>query len=190
MFEGGRRPDQAWAREWDGQWRLLTFDIPRKAAKARHRFWRWLRENHFGRLQGSVWVSPDPVSLIESVAKQAGFEPSNVLVFTGSATAGLGPRQIASKAWAFADINECHRRYREFAENMAGRIRGEPLSFIRLGEILEQDHHLWWCSMRLDPLLPKTLLPRPYEGLRAWKARKNSIKPSPAVYSSDTGGSP
>ncbi|NIP96595.1 MAG: hypothetical protein GWO24_25435, partial [Akkermansiaceae bacterium] len=58
---GGRHPDGAWNRDWDGKWRLLVFDLPQKAGRGRVQFWRWLRKNHFGRIQGSVWITPDPV---------------------------------------------------------------------------------------------------------------------------------
>ncbi len=172
VFEGGRRPEEEWGREWDGQWRLLSFDIPRKANVARLRFWRWLRANHFGCLQGSVWVSPDPVPMIETAAKKAGFSPSNVLVFTGSVTDGLAPKQVVAKAWNINEINKRHRRYRDFAEESENQVRGKAVSPERLAEMLAEDHRLWWRSMRLDPLLPKSLMPRQYEGVRAWKSRQ------------------
>jgi len=176
VLDGGRHPPEAWAREWDGQWRLLTFDIPRKASTPRHRFWRWLRENHFGRLQGSVWVAPDPIVPIETIARKSGFDPANVLFFTAAASGPLAPREIASKAWDFAKINDSHRRYLKFIQRMTAEIRGTPLASARLGPILEEDLDLWRKSMRIDPLLPKTLLPRSYKGIKAWKARQDFHK--------------
>jgi DNA-binding transcriptional regulator PaaX len=61
---GGRDPGPAWNRDWDGNWRILVFDLPRDASQARVRFWRWLRANHFGRLQGSTWLTPDPSAIV------------------------------------------------------------------------------------------------------------------------------
>lgn len=44
--------------KWDGQWRLLMYDIPKK--KAREAFREKLKQLGFVRFQKSVWVHPYP----------------------------------------------------------------------------------------------------------------------------------
>jgi len=46
--------------KWDGKWRLVMFDIPEKAKKAREALRYKLKELDFLRLQDSVWVTPYP----------------------------------------------------------------------------------------------------------------------------------
>lgn len=46
--------------KWDGQWRLLTFDIPEGEVKARHSFRRKLKELGFFHFQRSVFILPYP----------------------------------------------------------------------------------------------------------------------------------
>lgn len=43
---------------WDGQWRLLTFDIPESHSSARHIFRRKLKELGFFHFQRSVFILP------------------------------------------------------------------------------------------------------------------------------------
>lgn len=47
-------------KKWDGQWRIVVFDIPEKYKKARYALWSKLRELGFYPLQKSVWIYPFP----------------------------------------------------------------------------------------------------------------------------------
>ena len=47
---GGRDPEVRWARKWDGQWRLVLFDVPARQNAQRERLRRYLRDNGFGYL--------------------------------------------------------------------------------------------------------------------------------------------
>lgn len=46
--------------KWDGQWRLLTFDIPESHRSARHTFRKKLKELGFYHFQRSVFILPYP----------------------------------------------------------------------------------------------------------------------------------
>src|SRR5205823_12666002 len=58
---GGRDPEERWARPWDGQWRLVIFDVPMGQNAQRERLRRYLRDKDFGYLQNSVWITADPL---------------------------------------------------------------------------------------------------------------------------------
>lgn len=49
-------------KNWDGKWRLITFDVPIKYRKERDLLRSLLREFGFYQLQKSVWVYPDYMS--------------------------------------------------------------------------------------------------------------------------------
>ena len=51
---GGRDPETQWARPWDGQWRLVLFDVPTGQNSQRERLRRYLRDKGFGYVQNSV----------------------------------------------------------------------------------------------------------------------------------------
>ena len=58
---GGRDPESHWRRAWDGYWRLVLYDLPVAQSTARDRLRNYLRQRGLGRLQKSVWISPDPL---------------------------------------------------------------------------------------------------------------------------------
>ncbi len=170
-FAGGRHPEDAWSRSWDGKWRLLTFDLPRSENRDRLRFRRWLLANHFGRLQGSVWISPDPVPVLEEVITIDRLDPSMVMVFEGEPAGSAGPREVAAIAWDFESINAAYRHYASTTTRVLKQVRRKPPTRTRLREILSKDRSAWWAAVRLDPLLPKPLHPAGYEGTGAWEIR-------------------
>jgi DNA-binding transcriptional regulator PaaX len=45
-------------KEWDGKWRVLVFDIPENFHFVRDHFRNLLKQNHFIKLQASVFISP------------------------------------------------------------------------------------------------------------------------------------
>lgn len=44
--------------KWDGIWRVIAYDIPKKYSKERNYFQRKLSQSGFARLQKSVWIIP------------------------------------------------------------------------------------------------------------------------------------
>src|SRR5947207_284109 len=48
---GGRDPEARWARQWDGSWRMVIFDVPMGQDAQRERLRRYLRDKGFGCLQ-------------------------------------------------------------------------------------------------------------------------------------------
>ena len=177
-FAGGRHPELAWNRPWDGQWRLLSFDLPSRQKVPRMKLWRWLCANHFGHLQGSVWITPDPVPSLEDVLAIDDIDPTNVMVFEGTvAGKNQPPRTVAAHAWDFPSIDSNYRRYTDFTERVARKLSraGSP-SHTSLQNILREDRKEWWNAIRKDPLLPKAFHPKGYEGPRAWRARCKLLK--------------
>ena len=175
-FAGGRDPEAAWNRTWDGTWRLLTFDLPRGESRARMKFRRWLCTNHFGRLQGSVWISPDPVPSIAEVITNDRLDPTMVMVFEGGLAGSPRPREVAALAWDFDSINSSYRRYASSATRVLQQLRRKAPSRARFREILRKDRIAWWSAVRMDPLLPKALLPEGYEGPATWRIRGRLLK--------------
>lgn len=49
-------------QKWDGKWRVIIFDIPEESRDKRDMFRLLLKRNNFIRLQGSVFISPYPLS--------------------------------------------------------------------------------------------------------------------------------
>jgi DNA-binding transcriptional regulator PaaX len=171
VFSGGRQPEEAWSRGWDGQWRLLSFDLPRRESATRMKLRRWLMARRFGRLQGSVWICPDPVSDLGGMLAGDRVGSDAVMVFEGNLAGKVAPREVAVMGWDFDVINAGYRRYVDGANRALQQVQKKAPSMERLRDILRVDRRHWLEVVGRDPLLPEVALPGGYEGGAAWEAR-------------------
>ncbi len=166
---GGRDPVARWRRPWDRRWRVVLFDLPRDSVALRSKLHRLLRARHFGFLQGSVWVSPDPIDDWPDALADAAPDPEGFIVIEGRPATGESDAAIVRGAWDFAEIN---RRYDRHLDPLRLPPRcdaagGEE----RLRSWRVREHQLWRHAVCSDPLLPFVLLPSDYRGRTAWTQR-------------------
>lgn len=85
---GGRDPEAQWSRHWDGHWRLVLFDVPMEQHVYRGRLRRYLRVRGFGCLQGSVWITPNPVHGEREILTGGKINVESLLLVGGSTVLG------------------------------------------------------------------------------------------------------
>lgn len=79
---------------WDGQWRLVMFDIPESKQLARSIFRRTLKRLGFKYLQRSVWVYPHPCEqLLAELADRLAIRDVVVIAITSQLSNGQWLRQ-------------------------------------------------------------------------------------------------
>lgn len=168
---GGRDPQKQWNRHWDGQWRLIAFDLPEKKSSTRVRLRRYLRARHYGFLQNSVWVSPDPLPGAIAEGKLFGDNVECLVCFEARPSLGAAHSAIVNGAWNFQQIN---KHYRECLQI----LKACPLSQTMPREETQSVHQwfrreqaAWEMAVSMDPLLPEALLPEGYLGKTVWQAR-------------------
>jgi len=168
---GGRDPQQLWARHWDQRWRLVIFDVPMGKDSARRKLRRYLRHRHFGYLQNSVWISPDPLVTERKVLAGAANDVETLVLMEAHPCGGESNAQIAAGVWDFKRINEQYSRYLEILRRRpTGALHGEPAArSLQLWARNERD--AWLAAIDFDPLLPQCLWPKGYLGRKAWDAR-------------------
>ena len=176
MAMGGRDPVACWSRPWDGQWRLVLFDVPMLRNSHRDRLRNYLRSLGFGVLQGSVWISPDlPESELE-LLRGGGTDVNSLIVLEARPSAGERDAEIVAGAW---DFEEIHRNYEEYLKLLAERPTA-PLAdrtvAVSLRRWAEQEREAWREIAEVDPFLPKPLLPRGYLGFQAWDRRVSVLR--------------
>lgn len=171
---GGRDLELAWKRDWDGEWRFLMFDIPKGCGAARRRLYYWLRKNHFGYLQRSVWLRPDSFEDCTDAFEIDGVSAGDVVVVEGRPCVGvaLSDAALVARAWDWQEINGRYQEYIDFCrQRIESRIRpGDAKSWVA------EERSLWTRAVRADPLLPEALLPPEYLGKKAWEARRKVMK--------------
>ena len=165
---GGRDPVERWSRAWDGSWRMVLFDLPTRKIDLRRKLLRTLHRSHFGYLQNSVWITPDPVAKIHDALGGLEVQADAFIVMEGHPAAGESDAEIVRAAWHFDAINRGYESYLQFTKS------GIPARSARLAWAL-REQRLWKEAVRKDPFLTNRLLPAGYAGQRALQARKRVL---------------
>ncbi len=172
---GGRDPVAGWARSWDGRWRVLLFDLPVAAAALRIKLHRLLRDRYFGYLQGSVWLTPDPVGDVCAAVGRAAAEPESFMVFEGRPVTGESDADIVAGAWNFGEINRRYDRHLDVLRTAPRRLTNGAGDRVRLRAWAQRERAAWQAAVSVDPLLPLALLPADYRGRTTWTTRCETL---------------
>lgn len=165
-------PEVEWRRPWDGRWRFVLFDVAEADRRLRDRLRAQLALARLGYLQGSVWVSPDPLDDLRRKMSALGADPESLLFLDGRPCAGESDDAIVAAAWNFPKIDEAYRRYLVVHDSIPGLV--EPAERWRVW--LAHERAAWQEVARLDPLLPACLHPAGYLGRKAVQARRRSLR--------------
>jgi phenylacetic acid degradation operon negative regulatory protein len=177
---GGRDPVARWSRPWDGRWRIIVFDVPMTQNKERQRLRRYLRSRSFGFVQGSVWITPDPLEQEVGLLRSSRVHVGSLLCLEANTCAGESDEELVAAAWDFERINAGYRRYMDAIET---RAKGKGHS-AALRDLAELEWSTWRDAVSLDPLLPRPLLPRNYLGEKAWNRRAKVFREMKRMLSS------
>ncbi len=177
---GGRLPPERWARAWDGQWRMLSFDIPQSEASVRMRLRRRLLDVGFGAVQRSVWVTPDPVSDIVADMPEFAQRPGSLLLLEGRPAGGASDESLVSAAWDFTRINRAYDDYLKIlAAHPPASGAASGITKTAWKKWLKTEAAGWQHAVAQDPLLPDALLPAGYRGKTAWARRLEALRALP-----------
>lgn len=168
---GGRDPDECWSRSWDGRWRLLLFDLPAKPRTPRTQLLRFLQEEGFGCLQGSAWISPDPVDRIRKRLRGMRHASSLTLI-EGETVGGEKAGDLVKSAWDFAAIKNEWLHFQNVLEQGKKWLKPGYGSNEEIREWAGKENAAWTEVLEIDPLLPAKLLPRGYPGPKIWIGRR------------------
>ncbi len=172
---GGRDPLPRWNRHWDERWRLVVFDLPEHENTSRVRLRRMLKKRHFGYLQNSLWITPDPLD--EDLAELAGGGDNveSFLTLEARPCSGESDAAIVAGAWDFQTVNRRYQEYLSFLKGSAGR-RGPGKESAKLQQLATRERVLWQRAIQFDPLLPTKLQPTGYRGPEAWRRREAFLR--------------
>ena len=172
LAHGGISPIERWARPWDGHWRMVLFDIAEHVHPVRDRFRYVLRQARLGYLQGSVWISPDPLDELRNTVRAMTSNPEALLFFQGRPSAGESDSALVDGAWDFSRLAEAHRECLGLLTHPPADTDSSRLW--RVGLAKERD--AWLRARDLDPLLPTALLPKEYLGKKVHSLRRALLR--------------
>jgi phenylacetic acid degradation operon negative regulatory protein len=156
-------------RAWDGRWRMVVFDFPETARKARDAFRRTLRDQRLGCLQKSVWISPD--SIIPAWKRHLQETKLNewVLLFESAELGPVDDVEIARKVWSLDDLSKCYQQFVSEHRDLPGRLRRARSSGLEgdMGRAVRRESDKYLALLADDPMLPRVLLPKGFAGIEA-----------------------
>jgi DNA-binding transcriptional regulator PaaX len=168
---GGRDPQARWARQWDGRWRIVLFDVPTAQNSHRVRLRRYLRDKGFGYLQNSVWITPDPLDEERQILVGGKINVESLILLEARPCAGESDVEIVAGAWDFERINRRYARHLTILnERPSGALRNDTAAKMLL-RWATAEREAWLDAVTNDPLLPKRILPPDYLGQQAWQRR-------------------
>jgi hypothetical protein len=171
---GGRDPEQRWARHWDGQWRIVLFDLPVGRSAHRVRLWRYLRNRGFGYLQNSMWITPDPLKEEHGILTGGKIDVESLILLQARPCAGESDEQIVAGAWDFERINI--RSVSEGAHSAACRAAAESGGGEGIAR-LDGSRALGLAQCGLErPLAARANSAAQLSWARAWWRRKKALQ--------------
>jgi phenylacetic acid degradation operon negative regulatory protein len=152
-----------WQKEkWDGNWRMVIFDVAVKDNSIRQKLRRELLKLKFGQFQESIYITPHHVDEIiwqwlkeNKLDNQAGVLVAKQL-FVGNF------KVLAQKIWRLDRLNIFYKRLERI------KAKDELTARRWLKQYLE--------IVAEDPFLPQELLPETWFGFEAKKTWKQMVK--------------
>jgi len=168
---GGRDPQAQWSRRWDRIWRLVLFDVPIGENSRRNKLRQYLRDRGFGCLQGSVWLTPDPLNREREILSGGPVNPTTLILLEGRPCGEEADADLVNGAWDFPEINSRYAQCLETLERFSTISLQDQRGPTGLHQWAKQEREAWLSAVAMDPLLPERLLPRDYLGQSTWRRR-------------------
>ena len=175
MIYGGRDPLENWDRDWDGQWRMIMFDLHLNQNTERQRLRRYLHLRGFGCLQKSVWVTPHPLADEAELLAETKVNAKSMIFLNATPAAGESDEEIVSTTWDFNQINSRWQSYLEMLDTKPNVSLESEKKANALYEWTNAERRAWRHAISADPLLPRLIWPDGYLGEQALKKRNQTM---------------
>lgn len=160
--------------EWNRRWHLVIFDIPESKRKLRDMFRLLLKEECFGIMKSSVWLSPwDKSEIIKRFAKRHNLSSHLVLLETAEITDTYQAVLLAQQSWDWPELEKRYRNFLHTAEKEYNRLKdlGHRQRFAAKMLVFQYAE-----IVKTDPQLPADIAPNASLARRAHELYKK-IRP-------------
>ncbi len=150
--------------EWDGKWRILSYEIPEKKRDLRDRLRREVAGWGLGPWHRSFWLTPHPIIENLRLLVSQKEEEKYIQAFEGDHVFGE-QKILIEKVWQTQDID---KKYRELFKKWHDILSSEGDKTDKLTKVV----NLYVEQLRLDPGLPKNLIGETWIGFEAYNIFK------------------
>lgn len=159
-------PEKKWKQKWNNIWYLLVYDVPEVDRKYRNVLRQFLKRLHMGCLQQSVWVTPHDIRPDFDDLATAANIGTFAYLFESRTVLGLSNRQIICDAWDFDHLYSIQELYCSVMEQNITHLKTQAFNAKELAELIQIALNAYHSAFAEDPLLPKTLHPADYLGIK------------------------
>lgn len=143
------------SEKWDGNWVVVTYDLPQRLKMSRDYFRGKLKRLGFGSPQESLLVTPLPIEKAVEELVDGEKLKGYVWVIKAKRVLGMENNEVASRAWNLTKINGLYEKLLD----VSPRIKKEK------DKVLMSEWRRLFLALDLeDPYLPKELLPEEWLG--------------------------
>lgn len=151
-------------REWDGLWRIISYEIPEKKREIRDRLRREMRGWGLGPWHRSFWLTPHPIIPNLKDLVYGHEEEKYIQAFESTHIFG-DMENLVEKVW---EKSQLEREYREIFKKWHTILSNQKSKEDKMREVLR--HYIE--ILRKDPGLPASLVGRKWIGLEAFEIFK------------------
>ncbi|OGK17635.1 hypothetical protein A3D80_02845 [Candidatus Roizmanbacteria bacterium RIFCSPHIGHO2_02_FULL_40_13b] len=148
------------SEEWDGLWRIISYEIPESKREIRDRLRREMRGWGLGPWHRSFWITPHPIS--SSLKDLVYGKEEEKYIQSFEATHMFGDMDIlVEKVWEKSQLEKEYRAmFKTWHETLSTDVSKED----KMKQIL----YIYIATLRMDPGLPKSLVGRNFIGFEAF----------------------
>jgi DNA-binding transcriptional regulator PaaX len=150
---------------------LVLFDVSRTENARRNKLRRYLRERGFGCLQGSVWITPDPLLHEREVLAGGPVDAKSLMLLEGRPCGDESNADLVNAAWDFEKINACYTQCLDILQQFPTDSLKDRQGAVALQCWAKKEQAAWRYAVAVDPLLPAPILPQGYLGQHTWQRR-------------------
>ena len=155
---------------------MVLFDVPLKKNAQRQRLWRYLRDQGFGYLQNSVWITPDQLQVERQILLGGKISVESLILLEARPCAGESNEEIVMGAWDFERINRHYGQHLKVLKERPNGALQSKAAAKALHHWAAAEREAWLNAVTKDPLLPGRILPPNYLGQHAWQRRKEVLR--------------
>lgn len=142
--------------EWDGMWRIISYEIPEKKRKLRDALRRNMKGWGLGPWHRSFWITPHPI--ISDLNDLVFGKEEEQYIQAFESTHVFGKRDVlVEKVWGISDLD---KKYRELFKTWHEILSKESDNTNKFKEVVV----LYVKQLREDPGLPQGLLAQDWIG--------------------------
>ncbi len=151
-------------REWDGTWRIISYEIPENKRHLRDRLRREMRGWGLGPWHRSFWLTPHPI--IPTLRELVGGKEEQQYVQAFESTHVYGDvSDLVEKVWAKSELDKV---YRELFKTWHNTLSNEKENYEKIQDVI----YALIRVIRDDPGLPRSLVGKDWIGFEAYKLYK------------------